>query len=498
MWALPWRTSQLGRAATCCGFRARLFADNLMAAPGEAEWGQLYVFCRRGEDAMAFAHSMPAQSVSNTLWAGAKVGLGFPSDVLAALLAAIAQAAGTMNAQAVANTVWALESMHAAGKLGAEVPSDARAAMLRRMHNEAYRLNSQDVANCLHGLANLGWDVPDRVRGALLQRLQQTAGSMSSQDVANSVYALGRLGWRVSVPIMASLFAAIERVWVHMIPQEVANTLYGLASMPAVVDREVHVPPRTHANLCSALMRQAPRMTEQQVANSAWALGQLRWHFDDGVEGALEAWLMEHASELTPQGVSNTLLGLAAAAAPLSAEAMAALLTAADASLLCGHGTEEPVQQFIGNTLYALAVLAHLGVTVKEGLVLRLAQAGLRYQLEVEGCFQVREDLLVERLGLQMCMHAGWGREGDSHCIVMPVQALAGPCAFHHACMHAGGRCRELLLSGWHGFSRRLQRALDCMPQGCPAPARGADQPRSSALSACCGCEAAGMPVAAY
>jgi hypothetical protein len=84
--------------------RARLFADDLMAAPDEAEWRQLCAFLRHSEDAKAFAHGMSGQSMSNTLWTGA-VGLGFPPDVLAALLAAIAQAAGTLMTQAVANTV---------------------------------------------------------------------------------------------------------------------------------------------------------------------------------------------------------------------------------------------------------------------------------------------------------------------------------------------------------------------------------------------------------
>jgi hypothetical protein len=103
--------------------------------------------------------------------------------------------------------------------------------------------------------------------------------------------------------------------------------------------------------------------------------------------------------ELSPQGVSNTLLGLAAAAAPLSADAMAALLTAADAKLLRVGGAEEPVEQDLVNTLYALAVLAHLGVAIEDDLVLRLTQVSLRYELKDEACFQVRLVLLVGRQG---------------------------------------------------------------------------------------------------
>jgi hypothetical protein len=262
------------------------------------------------------------------------------------------------------------------------------------------------------------------VRGALLQRLQQTAGGMKPQEVSNSVYALGRLGWRVPAPILAALFAAIDRVWANMIPQEVSNTLYGLANMPAVVVCEVDVPPKTHAQLCSALVREAQRMTAQQVANSIWALGQLRWHFDDGVKGALEAWLMERGSELTPQGVSNTLLGLAAAAAPLSTDAMAALLTAVDAKLLRVGGTEEPMEQTINNTLYAMAVLAHLGVAVEEGLVLRLAESAMRNQLDDVQCFQVRPVLLVARWEMRHMLRRVGTAERDSPCTMLLVLSV--------------------------------------------------------------------------
>jgi hypothetical protein len=108
-------------------------------------------------------------------------------------------------------------------------------------------------------------------------------------------------------------------------------------------------------------------------------------------------WLSERAFEPTPQEVSNSLLGLAAAAAPLSVDAMAALFTAVDAKLLSVGGAEKPVQQAIVNALYALAVLAHLGVAVEEGLVLRLAEVALRYQLEDVQCLQVRQVLLAGR-----------------------------------------------------------------------------------------------------
>jgi hypothetical protein len=86
---------------------------------------------------------------------------------------------------------------------------------------------------------------------------------------------------------------------------------------------------------------------------------------------------MDRARELSSQGLSNLLLGLAYAAAPLRAEVMARLLQCVRAVLLDEGRSATCMEQAIGNALYALAVLSSLGVHVEartvEGLMRRAA-----------------------------------------------------------------------------------------------------------------------------
>jgi hypothetical protein len=109
------------------------------------------------------------------------------------------------------------------------------------------------------------------------------------------------------------LFTAIasDNVQSAMTPQNIANTLHGLANMEAVLLRRVAVPMDTMAAQSDALAREAGGMNAQEMANSVWALGQLRWHITQGVQRALEVWLMDLAWELHYQGPSTLLLGLA-------------------------------------------------------------------------------------------------------------------------------------------------------------------------------------------
>jgi hypothetical protein len=249
----------------------------------------------------------------------------------------------------------------------------------------------QAVSTTLHGLANiqavagLGFAVPIRVQTALYKALVQQASAMDAQAVANSAWSLGKLAWAPPAKVMAGLFAAIVRMHGDMKPQGVSNTLHGLASIRALADLKVAVPARVQAALRNALVREASGMDEQAVANCIWAMGTLRWHIDQRVQHALEAALAR-GSDWTAQHLSNTLLGLANAAAPLRAEAMAQLLGLVHAKLMPDGGN----QQAFVNSLHALAVLSVLGVHIDDQTVLRLAQRVFRMPLLAVQHRQVR------------------------------------------------------------------------------------------------------------
>jgi hypothetical protein len=84
--------------------RASLYDGGHMGQPDEAKWNQLCCFLKRHGADQSFARDMNGQAMSSTLWAGAKVGLGFQAGVLAALVAALPGASDGMGAQGVANS----------------------------------------------------------------------------------------------------------------------------------------------------------------------------------------------------------------------------------------------------------------------------------------------------------------------------------------------------------------------------------------------------------
>ena len=59
-------------------------------------------------------------------------------------------------------------------------------------------MNAQAVANTIWGLATLGWQAGEGpMRGALEGAAVRVAPSMNAQDVANTIWGLATLGWRI-------------------------------------------------------------------------------------------------------------------------------------------------------------------------------------------------------------------------------------------------------------------------------------------------------------
>ena len=72
-------------------------------------------------------------------------------------------------------------------------------------------MNAQAVANTVWALATLGWQAGEgAMRGALEGAAVRVAPSMNAQDVANTVWALATLGWPVGFELAASLQQRVE------------------------------------------------------------------------------------------------------------------------------------------------------------------------------------------------------------------------------------------------------------------------------------------------
>jgi len=102
-------------------------------------------------------------------------------------------------------------------------------------------MNAQGVANSLWALATLGWQAGQgAMRCALEAAAVRLAPSMNAQNVANSLWALATLGWQAGEgSLRCALAGAAVRVAPSMKPQEVANSLWALATLGWEADAEM-------------------------------------------------------------------------------------------------------------------------------------------------------------------------------------------------------------------------------------------------------------------
>ncbi len=108
-----------------------------------------------------------------------------------ALEAAAVRLAPSMNAQGVANGLWALETLGWQGREGA-----MRCALEAAAVRVAPSMKPQEVANSLWALARLGWQAGDgSMRCAPEAAAVRVAPKMLARHLANMKWALARLGW---------------------------------------------------------------------------------------------------------------------------------------------------------------------------------------------------------------------------------------------------------------------------------------------------------------
>ena len=126
-----------------------------------------------------------------------------------ALFSTLTRVSSSMNAQDVANTVWAL------AKLGWQAAEEG--AMRRALEGAAVRVApsmiAQDVANTVWALATLGWQAGEEgaMRRALEGAAVRVAPSMNAQEVANTVWALGETEIRTARPPRGLSWAALAK-----------------------------------------------------------------------------------------------------------------------------------------------------------------------------------------------------------------------------------------------------------------------------------------------
>ena len=294
---------------------------------------------------------MDAQQVANSIYACGKLAARPDDDLQDAMSAAAVAASPRMTPQALANTLWAWAT------LDLRPDDELQAALLSRALRVAPDMDAQTVANVLWALAKLDMELSGSLQAALLSRGQAVAADMTPQDVANTLWALAKLDIELTGELQAALLGRAEHVAPDMKPQK-WQTLCGrwpssISSSPARCRRRCSVarrqwrqrwphrtwqtslwalaklrtPPPEH--VCAALLqaaeRESARMNSQDVANTVWAVAELQLRVGEAPRAALCAALEREAPLMIPEGVHMTRSALQRLHWPVSEAVRAAL-----------------------------------------------------------------------------------------------------------------------------------------------------------------------------
>ncbi|KAG1658384.1 hypothetical protein FOA52_010062 [Chlamydomonas sp. UWO 241] len=243
------------------------------------------------------------------------------------------------------NYIHASAAMARAGNLlrGAHMSPAATsgvALLLRVAREQLPEMDAQGLANTLWAVSKL--DVRDRAFvGAFKSEAQPKLAGFKAQELANTAYALAKLGHK-DTGFMTMLLAEASTKLHSFDAQQLSNILWAMAKMGHRDENFVRL----------LLVAAAPKLasfTEQALSNTAWTLA-TRGHKDEVFMDALliEAKLKLHS--FTSQALANTLWALATLDHK-DAACMGALLVAAKLKL----SSFKP--QELANTAMALAAL---------------------------------------------------------------------------------------------------------------------------------------------
>ena len=263
--------------------------------------------CRRlaGTVAAERKERAVAQAIANTLWALGTLGVVPDAQVLAALHTMAARLAPSMKSQGVSNTLLGLAKL--GQPAGDALQRELLAAVQRQA--ESRSMNAQEVANCLWALSKLSWCRPGAPAvpavAALHAAARGCAADMTSQGVSNTLLALARLRSPVGDALQATLLLAIERNIAIgnevAASQHVANTLWSLSQL-----RWQRAATVSEA-LLGAAQRTAGSLSAEEVATSLLSLAALQWPLHASVAKALVRTAHERLPQMSSQYVANVL-----------------------------------------------------------------------------------------------------------------------------------------------------------------------------------------------
>jgi hypothetical protein len=241
-------------------FEAQHVANTLhiMAKTRYSPWDPALVPKLEGQ-AEALAGSLNAQGVANMLWAYATMGREPGAGVMRELEGRAEALAGSFKAQEVTNSLWAYVTM------GLEPGAGLMKELEGRAETMAGSFNAQGVANMMWAYATMGRQPGAGLMRGLEGRAEAIAGTLTAQDVAYTLWAYATMRLEPGAGLMRGLGGQTEALAGSFNAQNVANTLWAHVTM----GRE------PGAGLMRVLEWQtealAGTFNAQAVANALWA-----------------------------------------------------------------------------------------------------------------------------------------------------------------------------------------------------------------------------------
>jgi hypothetical protein len=210
-------------AATLLFTRLKLARLRLLPFPEAHAWDTLL------RSACARASTGGPRFVSNCLlalaYAAEAPDLEADASTVSVLLGAAQQAAPDMNAQEVANTLWALSVLHV------PLSTPTYAALVDAVTRTAPEMNAQNVANTSLAFGRLGTFFHGPAGAALMLQMAAVAGRWNAQEVANTLWALRTVKGCLPEPVCEALLASLERTALQLSVEELRFVLEGLVTL---------------------------------------------------------------------------------------------------------------------------------------------------------------------------------------------------------------------------------------------------------------------------
>jgi hypothetical protein len=216
------------------------------------------------EDIASKAPQLDAQGVANTLWALAQLGCGDMADsiVMHTLCRRGRGLVQNMSGQEVTISLWAL------AKMGYGVSDfDARGSSGTR--GDDYEGYDEDQA--VWAIGGGADNSIDRLIDALSARAGQRAAELDAQAVSNAMWAFATFGTCPQGLVVHKISARVQQVAGAMTCQGVSNVLWSLARLDLHPDVALL---NTLCHRAETLVQHAP---PQALVNMLWAFGKLRF-----------------------------------------------------------------------------------------------------------------------------------------------------------------------------------------------------------------------------